>query len=111
MRDAYATFARHNRVALSCCFGIGATLAHETRIEPLLGDALELAEQMELRLLTRVAPLRVQQTLGNVEQQRGWTHVTQMLERQIHALADDAGVSRDGRAAEVGAQFKNRIGV
>ena len=40
--------------------GIGAALADETGVEPLLGDALELAEEMELRLLAGVAPLRVE---------------------------------------------------
>ena len=66
---------------------------------------------MEFRLLTRVAPFRVQQALGDMEQQRGGTHVAEVFQGYIHALADDAGVSRDGRADEVGAEFKNRIGI
>ena len=30
--------------------------AHEIAIEPLLGDALELTEQMKFRILTRISP-------------------------------------------------------
>ncbi len=83
--------------------GIGVALADEAGVEPLLGDALELAEEMELRLLAGVAPFRVEQALGDVEEQRGRPHVAQVLQVQVHALADDAGVARDGRADEVGA--------
>ena len=43
---------------------IGAALADEAGVEPLLGDALELTEQMELRLLAGVAPFRVEQAAG-----------------------------------------------
>ena len=32
-----------------------------------------------------------------------------MLEVQVHAFADDAGVARDGRADEVGAEFQDRV--
>ena len=59
--------------------GIGVTLADETGVEPLLGDALELAEQMQLRLLAGIAPLGVEQPLGDVEHKRGRAHVAQML--------------------------------
>ena len=50
--------------------GIGAAFADEAGVEPLLGDALELAEQMELRLLAGIAPFRVEQALGEVEDER-----------------------------------------
>ena len=56
--------------------GISAALADETGVEPLLCDAFELAEQIELRLFPRVAPFRVEQALGDVEEQRGRPHVT-----------------------------------
>ena len=72
------------------CAGIRAALADEAGVEPLLGDALELAEQVELRLLAGVAPLRVEQALREVEQQRRRPHVVQVLEVQVHAFADDA---------------------
>ena len=47
---------------------IGAALADEAGVEPLLGDALELAEQVQLRLLAGVAPLGVEQALRQVEE-------------------------------------------
>ena len=75
------------------CAGIGAALADEAGVEPLLGDALELAEQVELRLLAGVAPLGVEQALGEVEEERGGPHVAQVLEVQVDAFADDAGVA------------------
>ncbi len=89
--------------------GIRAALADEAGVEPLLGDALELAEQMELGLLAGVAPFRVEQALGDVEEQRGGAHVAQMLQVHVHAFADDAGVSRDGRADEIRAEFEDGI--
>ncbi len=89
---------------------IGAALADEAGVEPLLGDALELAEQVELRLLAGVAPLRVEQALGEVEEQRRRPHVAQVLEVQVHALADDAGVPRD-RTGRPGPGVSSRIGV
>ena len=56
--------------------GIGAAFAHEAGVEPLLGDALELTEQVKLRLLAGVAPFRVEQALGDLEDQRGVPDVT-----------------------------------
>ena len=69
---------------------VGAALADEAGVEPLLRDALELAEQVELRLLAGVAPLRVEQPLRQVEQQRRRPHVLEVLEGQVAVLADDA---------------------
>ena len=89
--------------------GIGAAFADEAGVEPLLGDALELAEEVELRLLAGVAPLRVEQPLGDVEDERGRPHVAQMLEAHVHAFADDAGVARDGRPDEVGAEYQDGV--
>jgi hypothetical protein len=40
---------------------IGAAFADEVAVQPLLGDALELAEQVQFRVLSRIAPLRHQQ--------------------------------------------------
>ncbi|MEI2623700.1 MAG: hypothetical protein V9G23_07210 [Giesbergeria sp.] len=38
--------------------------------QPFLGDALELAEQVQLGVFAGVAPLGVEQALGELEQQR-----------------------------------------
>ena len=89
--------------------GIGAALADEAGVEPLLGDALELAEEVELRLLAGIAPLGVEQPLGEVEDERGRPHVAEVLEVQVHALADDAGVARDRWADEVGREFQDGV--
>ena len=43
--------------------GIGAALANQIFVEPLLGDALELAEKMKLRVFARIAPFGVEQAL------------------------------------------------
>ena len=45
----------------------------------------------------------------SVEEQRGGPHVAQVLEVQVHAFADDAGVARDRRADEVGRQLQDRV--
>ncbi len=84
-------------------------LADEAGVEPLLGDALELTEQVELRLLAGIAPFRVEQALGDVEEERGRPHVAQVLQAQVHAFADDAGVARDGRADKVGAEYQDGV--
>ena len=75
--------------------GIGVAFADETGVEPLLGDALELAEEVQLRLLAGVAPFGVEQPLRDVEDERGRPHVAQVLQAHVHAFADDAGVARD----------------
>ena len=54
---------------------VGLAFAHEAGVEPLLGDALELAEKVELRLLAGVAPFCVEQLLGRRGRARGWPHV------------------------------------
>ena len=69
---------------------VGAALADQVGVEPLPGDALELAEEVQLGLLAGVAPLGVEQALGEVEQQRRAAHVAQVLQVQVDALADDA---------------------
>ncbi len=48
--------------------GIGVALADEAGVQPLLGNALELAEEVHLGLLAGIAPLGVEQTLGNVKE-------------------------------------------
>ena len=74
--------------------GIRAALADEARVEPLLRDPLELAEQVQLRLLAGVAPLRVEQLLRQMEEQRRRPHVLEVLEGHVCRFADDALVPR-----------------
>src|SRR6185437_28521 len=91
--------------------GMGVTLADETRIKPLLGDALELAEQVELWLLAGVAPFCVKQAMRQVENEGGRAHVAKVLKAHLHALPNDAGYIDDRRADEVGREFENGVGV
>ena len=88
---------------------VGAALADQAGIEPLLGDALQLPEQVELGIFARVAPLGVDQALGQVEQQRGGPHVVQVFQTEFDALADDAFVLRDGGADQIGRQLQDGI--
>ncbi len=63
--------------------GIGAAGAAEiAAVQPLARDALELAEQMELRLLAGVAVFGVEQMPGEVEEHGGRAHVVQVFERR-----------------------------
>ena len=87
--------------------GISAALADEIAVQPLLGDALELAEEVEFRLLARIAPFRVQQPLGDMEKERGRTHVAQMLQIVIDTFADDAGVAGLRRPDQIGTEFED----
>jgi hypothetical protein len=50
--------------------GPGAALADETGIEPLPGDALELAEEVQLRFFARIAPMGVEESAGEMKQRR-----------------------------------------
>ena len=72
--------------------GIRVALADEAGVEPLLGDALELAEQVHFRIFAGITPFRVKQALREMENQRGLTHVAEMLETHVCGLTDDTGV-------------------
>ena len=74
---------------------VGVTPADETRVKPLLGDALELAEEMETRRFAGVAPFGVEQALGDVEEKRRGAQVSEVFQIHVHALPDDASVARD----------------
>lgn len=89
--------------------GIGATFAHEAGIEPLLGDALELTEEVEFWLRAGVAPFRVEQALGDLEDERGVPDVAQVREAHVHAFADNARVARDGGADDVRAEQQDGV--
>ena len=54
------------------------------------GDALELAEQVELGFFAGIAPFGVEQTLGEVEQQRGAAQIAGVDQVEIDTFADDA---------------------
>ena len=69
---------------------IGAALADQAGIQPLLGDPLELAEQVQFGLFTGVAPFGVEQTLGEMKQERGAAQIAGMDEVEVNALADDS---------------------
>ena len=80
----------------------GAAAALEVVPHPFLCDALELAEQVQLRVLARIAVLAIQQVLGQVEGDRVVARVFQVLHGQVHALPHDAQVLCRGRAHQVG---------
>jgi len=77
--------------------GIRATLADQTGIEPLFGDALELTEQVQLGFFARVTPFGVEQALGEVKQQRGAPRIFQVFQAEVYIRTDDAGISGDRR--------------
>ena len=58
-------------------------------LSDLFVQVLELAKEMQLRLLAGVPPFGVKQTLGDVENQRGRSNIAEVLQPEIHALADD----------------------
>ena len=89
--------------------GPGAALADKVVLQPLARDPLELAEQVQLRFLAGVAPLGLQEPLGEVEDQSGRTHFLEMLQAQVHAFADDALVSRDRGSDQVGGELQGRV--
>ena len=89
--------------------GVGVALADKTAIEPLSGDALELSEKMEFRLLARIAPLCVEQPLGEMKEQSRAPEVAGVNQIEVDALADYALVAGDGRANDIGREFQRRV--
>ena len=77
----------------------GSTLADQVPfVEPLLDDALELAEQVQLGRLAWVAPLvENEEAREFVDHLRG-ADIGCMRQRQIDRLTDDAAVARFGSA-------------
>ena len=88
---------------------VGAALADQMVVQPAARDPLELAEQVELRFRIGVAPVSLQQCLGQMEHQGGRPQVLQVLERQIYALADDARVVGDRRSDDLGREHECRV--
>jgi hypothetical protein len=88
----------------------GDAVARKVLVEPRLGDALELPEQVELGRLAGIAPFRVEQALREVVEQRRLAHLAEVLQAEVHRFADDALVPRDGRAHQVRRQLERRVG-
>ena len=84
-------------------------LAYQAGIKPLLRDALELAEQVELGLLTSVSELRVEQPPGEFIEQRRLPHVAEVLEAHVGSLTNNAGVLRDRRPHQIRRQFEHGV--
>ena len=86
---------------------ISAPLADKVTVEPLFGQAFELPEEMELGLFARIAPLRVEQPLRQVKQQRRGPQVSRVSQIEIDPLADDALIPRNGWSHDVGGEFQH----
>ena len=78
-------------------------------IEPHARDPLELAEQVQPRFLARIAPLGLEQPLCQVEQQRRPPQIARVDQAEVHPLADDPLVARDGRTDDFGRQLQRRV--
>ena len=46
---------------------VGVAFANQAAVQPLLGDALELAEEVKHRFLAWIAPFGIEQALSDVE--------------------------------------------
>mgnify|MGYP002383931045 CR=1 FL=1 len=72
------------------------------RVEPLTSDGLELSEEVKLGLLAGVTPLCLQESLGQVEEQRGAAHLVKVLEVEVDALAEEYIEGREIYAGVLG---------
>ena len=89
--------------------GVGAALADQVIVQPAARDPLELAEQVELGLLFRVAPVVFQQRLGEMVDQRGRAQILAVDQAQVDAFADDPGVVGDGRTDDFRGEHEGRV--
>ena len=103
-------FARHVRKLLvhKLCRP-GVSLADEVPVEPLARDALELAEEVQLWLFAGVAPLGLQQSLGQVEEQGRAAEIAGVDQVQIDPFPDDPLVAGNRWADEIGRQLQRRV--
>ena len=90
---------------------VGAALADQVMVQPAAGDPLELAEQVQLRILVAVAPVFFQQGLGEVVHQRGGAQVAAVHQVQVDALADNPGVVGNGRTDDFRGEHQRRVPV
>ena len=99
---------------------VGELLVHELRregvaaadkviVEPLAGDGLEVAEEVELGLLAGVTPLCLDESLGEVEEEGGLSDLVEVFEVEVDAFADDALVAGVGGANDVGRELQRRL--
>jgi hypothetical protein len=79
---------------------IGAALADQIAVQPLLSDALELAKQMQLGVFSRVAPLGHQEMGGQFVEDLRRPHVAGVGQRQVDGRPDDPGVLSLRRARQ-----------
>ncbi len=91
--------------------GVRAASADETGIEPLFGDALQVAEEIEAGFLAGLAPMLFEQALGEVEEHGGGAGVGGVFETEIDAFADDAFIAGFRGADEVRGEVEDGIGV
>ena len=73
------------------------------------GDPLELPEEVELGIFAGIAPFGVEQTLGDVEEQRGATQIAGVNQIEINTFTDDALVLGNRRADEIRGQLQHGI--
>src|SRR5437867_8225900 len=82
-----------------------------TSVEPLPNDPFQLAEEMKLRLLARIAPLLKDQMGREMVQHLRRAHFASMSEVQINRLADYAGVSRSVAPTSAGVSSRTESAV
>jgi len=90
--------------------GERAALAHQVAlVDPAPRDLLELAEQVQLRLLARITEFPEQQVLGEMIGDRARPDLAQVLQVQRDAFADDALKQDLARADQLGRQLEPRV--
>ena len=105
IRDA---LARHvGQLLIHKLSGIGVTLADKATIEPLLGDALELSEEMKLRFVAWIAPLCVEEPLGEMKEKCRAPEVTGVNQIEVHALTDNPLDRCARRSDQIGRQLQH----
>jgi len=82
--------------------GEGAAFTDEICVEPFFGDTLQLAEEVELGVLTGVTPAIEDQVRSEFIEDLGGANVAGVNEIEVGGFADDAGVEGVGGADQVG---------
>ncbi len=78
-------------------------------VQPFLGDALELPEEVQLGLFAGVTPLGVDQPVSQVKEQRRGANVAEVFDCEVYAFADDAFVAGFARTNQVRREGEGRI--
>src|SRR5262249_21165535 len=87
------------------------TLTDQTGIEPLFGNALELAEQVQSGCFIGVAPFAVEQPLRKVKQQRGAPRVFQVFQAEVNVRTDNAGIPGDRGTDQVWRELQHGVAI